>query len=71
MDQKIMMAQIIHAYLFILHEDGQRASWLARDAAWGEELEVKIDDAGELVEVWVVKAKGRKVKVDIGERIVL
>lgn len=66
-----MMATLIHVYLFLLYEEGHRASWLVRDKAWGEDLEFKIDDSGEEVEIWIVKGKGRKVKVDIGERIEL
>lgn len=65
-----MMATFIHVYLFLLYEEGHRPGWLIRDKAWGEDLEMKIDDGGEVVEIWIVKGKGRKVKVDV-KRVVL
>lgn len=38
--QKVMMAEVIQEYLYMLNEDGDDVEWVVKDGAWGTVFDV-------------------------------
>lgn len=33
--QKVMMAEVVQEYLYMLHEEGDDVEWVVKDGSWG------------------------------------